>query len=121
MRCTKYHLVAARSTVTMQTAPSTLLPEDGPSPRLSRSVLDSPWLSTILRTILQTRGRAERARTAEQAQGASSEGNLHFPVVSSSAISGLIQPPIPYLPPRKVLGIAQPKGRYAVRVTAMLI
>src|SRR5438128_7294032 len=102
-------------------APSMLLRVAGPSPRLSRSVVDSPWLSTILRMILQTLDRVGRGPIAVPEQGAFSEGNLHFREVSSPAISGLIRPPIPYLPPRKVLGIAQPKGRYAVRVTAMLI
>src|SRR6266700_8076207 len=105
----------------MQTAPSTLLPEDGPSRRLSRSVLDSPWLSTILRMILQTQGRAERVRTADQAQGASSEGSLHFRQASSSATSGLIRLLIACPATRRVLEAAQPKGRYVVRVTAMLI
>src|SRR5947207_12617547 len=100
-------------------APSMLLRVAGPSPRLSRSVVDSPWLSTILRMILQTLDRVGRGPIAVPEQGAFSEGNLHFREVSSPATSGLIQLLIAYL--TWASGIAQPRGRYAGQAMATSI
>src|SRR6266496_2586940 len=78
-------------------------------------------LSTTSPTTRPILGLAELGLIADPEQGEFLEGRAHFQEVSSSAISGLIRPPIPYLPPPKVLGVAQPKAPYAVPVTAMLI
>src|SRR6266851_9113151 len=97
------------------------LPEAGPSTRLFRSILGSHWLCTTSRMTLQIQDLGERVLTAEQEQGASSEGKLHFRVVTLSVISGLTLLRIPYQRRQKALGTAPPRARCVALATVTWI
>src|SRR5229473_345719 len=97
------------------------LPEAGPSIRLFRSTLDSPWLCTTSPTILPTQTRAGRVLTADQEQGASSEGDLQFRVVTSSVTSGLTLLRILYQRRRRALGAVPPRARCVAPATVTWI
>src|SRR6266851_2956085 len=97
------------------------LPVVGPSLRLSRATLASPWLCTTSPTILPTQTRVGRVRIADPALDESSVGNQRSirATVTTLAISGLIRhlTPCPRMP--KGLETARHRARYVDLDTRM--